>query len=63
MRYLRYSKDLKEVVEIKDALTAEEAMSVLVDELLGENYYISDSMGSEQAYSILVVDILKKYKK
>lgn len=63
MRDLRYSKTLKHVVEIQDTLTAQEALHVLKDELLGEDYYIVDPVGVEQANRIIVEDILKKYKK
>ena len=63
MNKLRYSKDLKEIVEIRDGITSDEALSILCDELLGSNYYISDPVGGKQANAIIVCEILKKYKK
>lgn len=63
MRKLRYSKDLKTVVEIKNTLTADEALDVLVHELLGSDYHIADPVCGAQANVIIVEDILKKYKK
>jgi hypothetical protein len=63
MRKLSWSKELKRVVELPDTLTADEALDVLVRELLGENYYIVDPVHSHQANVIIVEDILKKYKK
>ena len=63
MRKLFYSKDKKQVVERVDSMTADEALDVLVNELLGEDYYIVDPLGAHQANVIIVEDILKKYKK
>jgi hypothetical protein len=61
MNRLRYSRDLREVVEIRDTLTADEALDVLCRALLGETYYIADPVGGEQANAIIVRDILSKY--
>ena len=63
MRKLFYSKDKKQVAERVDSMTADEALNVLVNELLGEDYYIVDPLGAHQANVIIVEDILKKYKK
>lgn len=63
MRELFYSKDKKQVAEHADSMTADEALNVLVNELLGENYYIVDPLPAHQANVIIVEDILKKYKK
>lgn len=61
MKKLQYSRDLMEVVEIKDTLTADEALDVLTRELLGEGYYIVDPVGGAQANAIIVRDILERY--
>lgn len=63
MRKLFYSKDKKQVVERVDTMTADEALDVLVKELLGEDYYIVDPLGAHQANVIIVEDILEKYKR
>ena len=63
MRKLLYSKDIKQVVERVDSMTADEALDVLVKELLGDDYYIVDPVHAHQANVIIVEDILKKYKK
>ena len=63
MRKLFYSKDKKQVVERVDTMTADEALDVLVNELLGEDYYIIDPLGAHQANAIIVEDILRNYKK
>lgn len=63
MRKLFYSKDKKQVAERVDSMTADEALDVLVNELLGEDYYIVDPLGAHQANVIIVEDILKKYKR
>lgn len=63
MRGLRYSKELNSIVQIPDALSAQIALYILCDELLGEDYCISDSISSEQSNVNIVNDILKKYKK
>ena len=62
MRDLRYSKDLNKVIMRVDTMTADEALDVLVRELLGENYYIVDPVHAHQANVIIVEDILKKYR-
>lgn len=61
MRELFYSKDKKQVVEFVDGMTADEALDVLVKELLGEDYYIVDPLSPHQANVIIVEDILAKY--
>jgi hypothetical protein len=58
---LHFSRDLKEVVEVRETMTADEALQVLVEELLGEEYYYVDPVGGQQANAIVVKDILKKY--
>lgn len=61
MKRLQYSRDLMEVVEIKDTLTADEALDVLTRELLGEGYLIVDPVSGVQANAIIVRDILERY--
>lgn len=61
MKRLRYSRDLRSIVEIKDSLTADEALDILTRELLGEDYYIADPVHAHQANVIIVEDILKRY--
>lgn len=63
MRKLFYSKDKKRVAEYVDTMTADEALDVLVKELLGDDYYIADPVHAHQANVIIVEDILRKYKK
>jgi hypothetical protein len=61
LKRLRYSRDLRSIVEIKDSLTADEALDILTRELLGEDYYIVDPVHAHQANVIIVEDILKRY--
>ena len=61
MQNLRYSKEMNEVVIVQDELTAEEALQLLCDELLGENYYIADPVSGKQANVIKVRAILTLY--
>ena len=63
MRDLRYSKEMNLVVEVQDRITAEEALRILVHELLGPTYYIVDPVSPEQGNAVKVRDILRKYKK
>lgn len=56
-----YSRDLKAVSEVRDTLTDQEALNVLVKELLGESWYITDPMGGGQANVLIVEEILRKY--
>ena len=44
-------------------MSADLAINVLVDYLLGEDFYIVTSMSREQAYTELVATILEKYSK
>lgn len=61
MTKFKYSRDLKEVVTVQETLTADEALQLLCDELLGDDYYIADPVGGEQANAIIVRDILRWY--
>lgn len=61
MKQLCYSREMKEVCEIKDTLTAEEALQLLCDELLGKDYYIVDPMSPKQANALIALEILKQY--
>lgn len=63
MRDLRYSKEMNCIVEVQDSITAEEALRILVKELLGANYYIVSPISAEQGNAVKVQDILRKYKK
>ena len=61
MKQLCYSREMKELCEIKDSLTAEEALQLLCDELLGKDYYIVDPVNPKQANAMIALDILKQY--
>ena len=63
MANLKWSRDLGESVLVRTAMTAEEALNVLVDALLGEDYYAEDLPGKtdERHYADIVRDILSKY--
>lgn len=61
MNRLYFSRELNEVVEIKEYLTAEEALMLLCDELLGDDWYITDSVPGQRANAIIVQEILKRY--
>ena len=52
---------MKTVCEVKESLTAEEALQLLCDELLGEGYYIVDPVNPKQANALIALDILKQY--
>ena len=61
MIQLQYSREMQEVVEVRDTMSSEEAINLLARELLGEGYYIVDSVGPKQANAIIVRDILRLY--
>jgi hypothetical protein len=61
VKRLYYSRDLREIVELQDTMTADEALDVLCRTLLGESSYIVDPVGGEQGNAIIVRDILKQY--
>lgn len=61
MNRLYFSRELNEVVEIKEYLTAEEALMLLCNELLGDDWYITDSVPGQRANAIIVQEILKRY--
>lgn len=61
MNLLRYSREMKEICKIQLELSAEDALQLLCDELLGESYYIPDPVTNKQANAIIALDILKKY--
>lgn len=61
MKQLCYSREMEEICKIQLELSAEDALQLLCDELLGENYYIADPVGGRQANAIIALDILKRY--
>lgn len=61
MKHLHYSREMKEICEIQLELSADEALQLLCDELLGRDYYIADPVSGKQANAIIALDILKKY--
>lgn len=61
MQNLRYSKEMNEVVIVQDELTADDALQLLCDELLGKDYCIVDPVGCKQGNVIKVRDILSRY--
>ena len=61
MKQLCYSREMKEVCEIKESLTAEEALQLRCDELLGEGYYIVDPVSPKQSNALIALEILKQY--
>lgn len=61
MKHLHYSREMKEICEIQLELSADEALQLLCDELLGRDYYIADPVNGKQANAIIALDILKRY--
>lgn len=61
MKRLHYSREMKEICEVQLELSADEALQLLCDELLGRDYYIADPVNGKQANAIIALDILKKY--
>ena len=61
MKQLCYSREMKEICKIQLELSPEDALQLLCDELLGENYYIPDPVTGKQANAIIALEILKKY--
>lgn len=61
MKQLCYSREMEEICKIQTDLSAEDALQLLCDELLGENYYIADPVNGKQANAIIALDILKRY--
>lgn len=49
----------RETVEIPETLDAQDALHILVDELIDKNYYIADPVSGKQANAIMVQDILE----
>lgn len=43
-------------------LSTQDAFQILIDTILGENYYITDSMGGKQANAVILEDILSELK-
>lgn len=61
MKQLCYSREMKEICKIQQELSAEDALQLLCDELLGQNYYIADPVNGKQANAIITLEILKRY--
>ena len=61
MKQLCYSREMEEICKIQQELSAEDALQLLCDELLGENYYIADPVNGKQANAIITLEILKRY--
>lgn len=61
MKQICYSREMKEICKIQQELSAEDALQLLCDELLGEHYYINDPVNGKQANAIITLEILKKY--
>ena len=61
MKQLCYSREMEEICKIQLELSPEDALQLLCDELLGENYYIADPVNGRQANAIIALDILKRY--
>lgn len=61
MKQLCYSREMEEICKIQTEMSAEDALQLLCDELLGENYYIADPVNGKQANAIIALDILKRY--
>lgn len=57
------SKDKKDYGLCPPPIKAEEGMQVLIDHLLGEDWYVVMPLSSEQAYTEAIYAILEKYKK
>lgn len=62
MRELAWSSDLKETVIVQNSLSAEEALDILAQVLLGDDYYTVDPVGEGQANAFVVRDILSRYQ-
>ena len=61
MTQLHYSREMEEICKIQQELSAEDALQLLCDELLGEKYYIADPVSGKQANAIIALEILKRY--
>lgn len=61
MKQLCYSREMEEICKIQQELSAEDALQLLCDELLGQNYYIADPVNGKQANAIITLEILKRY--
>lgn len=44
-----------------EPLQAQEALNILIDHFLGEDWYVSDPLGPTQVNAIAVDEILSKY--
>lgn len=60
--YLMLKKLEKEGCSM-NPLTAHQAMTVLIEYLLGPDWHVVDSLGPTQVYAIAVHEIMKKYPK
>lgn len=61
MKQLCYSREMEEICKIQQELSAEDALQLLCDELLGQTYYIADPVNGKQANAIITLEILKRY--
>lgn len=61
MKQLKYSREMKEICEVRETLTAEDALQLLCDELLGKDYYIVDPVSPKEANALIALEILKRY--
>ena len=61
MKQLCYSREMEEICKIQLELSPEDALQLLCDELLGENYHIADPVSGKQANAIIALEILKRY--
>lgn len=61
MNQLHYSREMEEICKVQSELSADDALQLLCDELLGEKYYIPDPVSGKQANAIIALEILKRY--
>jgi hypothetical protein len=52
---------MEEICKVQSELSADDALQLLCDELLGEKYYIADPVNGKQANAIIALEILKRY--
>lgn len=55
--------NIKKIRAKLHGIEAQEAIHILCEYLLGEDYYIVDPVGPKQANAIIIDDILRKYSK
>lgn len=56
-----FKESRRETVRIPDMLNGQDALNIITQQLLGDNYYIVDPVSVKQGNAIVVQEILNRY--